>query len=54
MKFIKRIEEGESWTAAVIGWKKIEYRGLNDERVWAFRLGLYLGFVLIKVEFIQV
>lgn len=53
MKFIKRIEEGEMWTAAFIGWKVlplINYRTGGDSKM--FRLGINLGFVLVKFDII--
>lgn len=52
MRFIARIGEGESWTSAFIGYKWFEYRDINDESVWVLRMGLNLGFALIKFEYI--
>ncbi len=53
MKLIKKIHEGESWASAIIGWKTINYRGLNeDSEAKALKLSLYLNLVLIKIEII--
>lgn len=54
MRLIKRISEGESWTAAIIGWKIMTYRSYVDEakEQKSLRVSLYLGFMLCKFEFI--
>lgn len=52
MKFIKEIKEGSSWTDTFIGWKIQTYRALDDSTKKSLKLGLNLGFVLIKIEFI--
>lgn len=52
MKFIKEIKESESWTAAIIGYKIMKYRGVDDTENKALKISLYLGFLLIKTEFI--
>lgn len=52
IKLIRKVNEGESWTGSIIGWKVQKYLALDDSETTALRLSLYLGFVLIKMEFV--
>lgn len=53
IKLIKKIGEGESWTSSIIGWKVMHYRDLDDKETSSLRIGIYLGFLLIKIEFVR-
>lgn len=55
MKFIKEIGEGEPWTAAFIGWRRVDYVNPEDGQVMnGLKLSLNFGALLIKIEFIKV
>ena len=54
MKLIKEIKEGQSWTSSFIGWKIMTYRALDDSTKKSLKLGINLGFLLVKMEFILI
>lgn len=47
MRLIKKIHEGEKFTSTIIGYKIKEYVDAKSLNV-----GIYLGFILIKIEFL--
>lgn len=48
-KFFKRIEEGEPYTNAIIGYKHSK-RVIDGEVYWdIWRIGINLGIILIKI-----
>lgn len=53
MQIFRKVHEGESWTGSIIGYKFMRYRNLDDSEQTALRIGIYLGFMLIKIEFIR-
>lgn len=55
MRIISRIEEGERWDSAFIGYKVVEYKDFSRvsiKVVRGLRLSINLVFILIKMEFI--
>jgi hypothetical protein len=48
MKLIKRINEGENYSSAFIGWKWFRHLFQGD-RHWHLRIGIYLWYGFIKI-----
>jgi hypothetical protein len=54
MKLIKRINEGESYLNAFIGYKVMKYRNMDDSEASSLRVSINLYFILVKMEFITI
>jgi len=53
IKLFKKIEEGEAWTNAIIGYRWVTYRDVDEGLLKSLRVSIYLRFFLIKIEIIK-
>ena len=54
MRFMAKIQEGESWLTTFIGWKTVEYEDMSGKTTTGLKLALNFGLFLVKVEFIKI